>query len=52
MVVVRVQEGRLLVFPSWLQHSVSPGGADSERVSVSFNVMFTAYTKSMSAPLW
>ena len=52
MVVNRVQEGRLLVFPSWLQHSVSPGEADSERVSVSFNAMFTAYTQTMSAPLW
>lgn len=52
MVTIRVQVGRLLLFPSWLQHSVSASTAESERVSISFNVMFTAYTQSMSAPLW
>ena len=44
--------GRLLVFPAWLQHSVSASAAECERVSVSFNVMFTDYTRAMSPPLW
>jgi uncharacterized protein (TIGR02466 family) len=52
MVVIHVQPGRLLVFPSWLLHSVSASAAESERVSVSFNVMFTDYTRAMSSPLW
>jgi len=39
--------GRLLVFPAWLQHSVSASAAECERVSVSFNVMFTDYTRAM-----
>jgi uncharacterized protein (TIGR02466 family) len=41
MVAIQVQAGRLLVFPSWLQHSVSTSAAEGERVSVSFNVIFT-----------
>jgi uncharacterized protein (TIGR02466 family) len=52
MVVIHVQPGRLLVFPAWLQHSVSVSAAECERVSVSFNVMFTDYTRAMSPPLW
>ncbi|MEA3277260.1 MAG: 2OG-Fe(II) oxygenase family protein, partial [Pseudomonadota bacterium] len=52
MVVIHVQPGRLLVFPAWLQHSVSANAAESERVSVSFNVMFTDYTRAMGPPLW
>jgi len=52
MVVIHVQPGRLLVFPAWLQHSVSASAAECERVSVSFNVMFTDYTRAMSPPLW
>jgi hypothetical protein len=50
MVATRVQEGRPLVLPSRLQHSVSPGEAVSERVRANFNVMFTAQTESMSTP--
>ena len=51
MVVIHVQPGRLLVFPAWLQHAVCVGAAESERVSVGFNVMFTDYTRTMSPPL-
>lgn len=51
-VVVKVKDGTLLVFPSWLQHSVSINHSDGERVSVSFNIMFSSYTESMSTPLW
>jgi uncharacterized protein (TIGR02466 family) len=30
--------GRVLLFPSWLQHGVEPNGSAAERVVVSFNV--------------
>lgn len=30
--------GRIIVFPSWLKHSVQPNKNDSERISMSFNV--------------
>ena len=51
-VVVKVSNGTLLVFPSYLEHSVSPNESDNERVSVSFNIMFTSFTETMSKPLW
>jgi uncharacterized protein (TIGR02466 family) len=51
-VVVKVKTGTLLVFPSWLQHSVDANESNEERVSVSFNIMFSSFTESMSSPLW
>ena len=51
-VVVRVKGGAILLFPSWLAHSVDANGSDETRISVSFNVMFSAYTEKMSKPLW
>ena len=51
-VVVNVADGTLLVFPSWLHHSVDPNRSDEERISVSFNMMFSSYSKTMSRPLW
>ena len=51
-VVVNVTNGTLLVFPSWLQHSVDASSSHEERISVSFNIMFSSYTETMSKPLW
>jgi uncharacterized protein (TIGR02466 family) len=51
-VVVRVEEGDLLVFPSWLSHSVDPNRSDRVRISASFNAMFSAYAETMGGPLW
>jgi ectoine hydroxylase-related dioxygenase (phytanoyl-CoA dioxygenase family) len=51
-VVVNVGSGTLLVFPSYLQHSVDANAADAERVSISFNLMFSDFTRSLSKPLW
>lgn len=31
-------EGRLIIFPSWLQHWVQPNQGEGDRVSISFNV--------------
>lgn len=52
LVVVRVHEGQLLLFPSWLEHSVDPNRSSIERISVSFNLMFSDYVSGMSPPLW
>ncbi len=51
-VVVKVDDGTLLMFPSWLPHSVDASASDETRISVSFNVMPSAYTETMSKPLW
>ncbi len=51
-VVVQVRNGMLLLFPSWLQHSVDPNNSEQTRISVSFNVMFSSYAGTMSKPLW
>ena len=51
-VMLQVKNGTLLVFPSWLQHSVDANRGDMNRVSVSFNIMFSSYTQEMSRPLW
>jgi uncharacterized protein (TIGR02466 family) len=51
-VVVRVKDGTLVVFPSWLRHSVDANTSEAERISISFNVMFAAFTENLSKPLW
>jgi len=47
-----VGEGKLLVFPAWFRHSVPPNGSDQERVSISFNIMFSSFTETVSPPKW
>ena len=51
-VVVKVRNGTLLMFPSFLEHSVDANMSEEERVSVSFNVMFAAFSERLSKPLW
>jgi uncharacterized protein (TIGR02466 family) len=51
-VVVRVKTGTLLLFPAYLQHSVDTNRSANERVSISFNLMFSAFTENLSKPLW
>ena len=51
-VVVRVRNGMLLVFPSYLYHSVDANASGEMRVSVSFNLMFPAFTAALSKPMW
>jgi uncharacterized protein (TIGR02466 family) len=51
-VVVRVKNGTLLMFPAYLQHSVDPNRSKQERISVSFNIMFSSFTEHLSKPLW
>jgi uncharacterized protein (TIGR02466 family) len=51
-VVVRLTNGTLLMFPSYLEHSVDINVSENERVSVSFNIMFSSFTETLSKPLW
>jgi uncharacterized protein (TIGR02466 family) len=51
-VVVTLSNGTLLIFPSYLQHSVEPNRSEEQRMSVSFNIMFSAFTENLSKPLW
>src|SRR5207247_8824084 len=46
-VVMRVQDGTLLLFPAYLQHSVDANSCEQERVSISFNIMFSAFTENL-----
>lgn len=45
-----VQSGTLIMFPAWLPHSVGGNDGDSDRVSISFNVMFGQFGEEMSQP--
>ena len=51
-VVVTVNDGTLLVFPSWLSHSVDTNRSNQTRISISFNIMFSEYAETLSRPLW
>jgi uncharacterized protein (TIGR02466 family) len=51
-VVVRVQDGLLLMFPAWLRHSVDANRSTRTRISLGFNIMFSAYAETMARPLW
>jgi len=51
-VVVKVMDGTLLVFPAWPPHSVDASLGVGERISISFNIMFSSYTEGMGGPLW
>ncbi|WP_439816196.1 2OG-Fe(II) oxygenase family protein [Zavarzinia sp. CC-PAN008] len=44
--------GRLILFHSWLRHSVDPNEAPSDRISLSFNVMFEDFGERYGRPLW
>lgn len=51
-VVVNVGDGSLLMFPSYLQHSVDTNRSDRERISISFNIMLCDFTENVSRPQW
>jgi uncharacterized protein (TIGR02466 family) len=51
-VVVRVSNGTLLLFPAYLRHSVAANSGKEERISISFNIMFSAFTENVAKPLW
>jgi uncharacterized protein (TIGR02466 family) len=51
-VVIRVKDGTLLLFPAYLRHSVDANASEEDRVSISFNIMFSAFTENLTRPLW
>ncbi|MGH7949292.1 MAG: 2OG-Fe(II) oxygenase family protein [Candidatus Binataceae bacterium] len=51
-VVVSVANGTLLMFPSYLEHSVDTNMSEEERISISFNVMFSSFTETLGKPQW
>jgi uncharacterized protein (TIGR02466 family) len=48
----KAQPGRLLIFPAWLKHSVLPNQGKGDRISISFNLMFSNFSETMASPLW
>jgi uncharacterized protein (TIGR02466 family) len=51
-VVVTVTNGTLLMIPSYLEHSVDANMSSEERISISFNIMFSSFAEKLSKPLW
>lgn len=49
---LRVRDGSLVIFPAWLTHAVDPNMSDKERVSVSFNIMFSSFSETIAKPIW
>lgn len=41
--MVEPHEGVLIVFPSWLEHSVKANESGADRLSFSFNIMLTGH---------
>jgi uncharacterized protein (TIGR02466 family) len=46
------QPGRMVIFPSWLRHHVPTNEGTTERISISFNLMFTNYAETLAMPRW
>lgn len=49
---IEAKVGRMIIFPAWLMHGVPANRSSRDRVSVSFNAMFSSFTETMSAPRW
>jgi len=49
---VEAKPGRMLLFPSWLRHSVRQNRTENERISLSFNAMLSDYVANHSTPQW
>ena len=52
VMTVPVQAGRLVLFHSWLRHSVETNKGQGERVSLAFNVMFSDFAERFARPMW
>ena len=49
---VQPQPGRMVLFPSWLRHHVPSNDGTTERISISFNLMFSNFAETLAAPRW
>jgi len=52
MLRVQADTGCLILFPSWLEHSVDTNLSNENRISIAFNVMFKDFTEKMGSPRW
>lgn len=43
-ITYKATEGKMIIFPSWLNHGVEPNLSDEERVCISFNISMTYLT--------
>jgi uncharacterized protein (TIGR02466 family) len=44
--------GRMVLFPSWLRHTVPANDGQTERISIAFNLMFKDFAETLAAPMW
>ena len=49
VLLLSATENKLILFPSWLQHYVSPNKDKEPRISVSFNIMFKGILSTLQA---
>ncbi len=50
--VAQPRPGRMVLFPSWLKHSVPVNAGTTERISISFNLMFKNFAETIAKPRW
>jgi hypothetical protein len=48
----KVKDGTMLIFPACLQRFVDATASEEERISISFNIMFSSFAENLSKPLW
>src|SRR3546814_9812138 len=44
--IIRPENGRLVAFPSWLYHQVTPYQGEGERISIAVNVQISNVTRT------
>ncbi len=49
---LKVHPGNIIIFPSWLPHSVDYNKSTGRRISIAFNAMFTNFTDTIAKPQW
>ena len=49
---VEACEGLLVLFPAWLIHQVGENRTNENRISISFNLMFSSFTEKHSPVKW
>ncbi len=49
---LKVHPGNIIIFPSWLSHSVGYNKSAGQRISVAFNAMFTNFSDTIAKPQW
>lgn len=49
---IPIRTGAMIIFPSWLSHSVEKCKTETRRISVSFNAMFNDFAERVAPPRW